>query len=72
MVLLSFDIEEFDMPFEYGKDISFEDQISISVAGCHIILDLLKKHQFKATFFFYCNFCYQCTRNHRPDKSRWT
>lgn len=51
MFLLSFDIEEFDMPFEYGKDISFEDQIDISIAGCHIILDLLQKHQFKATFF---------------------
>jgi len=51
MVLLSFDIEEFDMPFEYGKEISFKDQINISVQGCHIILDLLAKHQFKATFF---------------------
>jgi peptidoglycan/xylan/chitin deacetylase (PgdA/CDA1 family) len=49
--LLSFDIEEFDMPFEYGKSISFENQISISVKGCHLILDLLKKHNFKATFF---------------------
>ena len=27
MILLSFDIEEFDMPFEYQRDISFEDQI---------------------------------------------
>lgn len=51
MVLLSFDIEEFDMPFEYGKTISFEDQIAISITGCEIILDLLKKHQFRATFF---------------------
>lgn len=51
MVLLSFDIEEFDMPFEYGKDITFEDQITISITGSTIILDLLKKHQFKATFF---------------------
>ncbi len=51
MVLLSFDIEEFDMPFEYGKDISFEDQIDISVKGSTIILDLLAKHQIKATFF---------------------
>lgn len=51
MVLLSFDIEEFDMAFEYGKSISFEDQISISIAGTTIILDLLAKHQFKATFF---------------------
>jgi len=51
MVLLSFDIEEFDMPLEYGKTIAFDDQIAISVAGSNIILDLLKKHKFKATFF---------------------
>ena len=42
MILLSFDIEEFDMPFEYGKTISFEDQISISIEGTSLILDLLK------------------------------
>lgn len=51
MVLLSFDIEEFDMPFEYGKEISFEDQISISTEGTISILDLLAKYQLKATFF---------------------
>ena len=51
MVLLSFDIEEFDMPFEYGKQIAFEEQLEISVKGSHIILNLLKKHSFKATFF---------------------
>jgi peptidoglycan/xylan/chitin deacetylase (PgdA/CDA1 family) len=51
MILLSFDIEEFDMPFEYGKYISFEDQIEISKKGTSIILDLLKKYQIKATFF---------------------
>lgn len=51
MILLSFDIEEFDMPFEYGKEISFEDQIAISTRGCETILDLLKKYGFKATFF---------------------
>jgi peptidoglycan/xylan/chitin deacetylase (PgdA/CDA1 family) len=51
MILLSFDIEEFDMPFEYGKEISFEDQISISKKGTISILDLLHKHNVKATFF---------------------
>lgn len=51
MILLSFDIEEFDMPFEYGKTISFEDQMSISIEGTSLILDLLEKHQVKATFF---------------------
>ena len=51
MILLSFDIEEFDMPFEYQKEISFDEQISISTKGSIIILDLLAKHNIKATFF---------------------
>ncbi len=51
MILLSFDIEEFDMPFEYGKEISFENQIEISTRGTHHILDILDKYQVKATFF---------------------
>ena len=51
MILLSFDIEEFDMPLEYGKDISFEDQIAISITGTNHILDILDKHEIKATFF---------------------
>ncbi|MBC7557647.1 MAG: polysaccharide deacetylase family protein [Chryseobacterium sp.] len=51
MVLLSFDIEEFDMPFEYEGEISFEKQIEISRNGLISILDLLKKNKAKATFF---------------------
>lgn len=51
MVLLSFDIEEFDMPLEYNGTISFEKQIEISQKGLKNILDLLQKHQIKATFF---------------------
>lgn len=51
MVLLSFDIEEFDMPLEYKGEISFEEQLSISRKGLQEILILLKKHQAKATFF---------------------
>lgn len=51
MILLSFDIEEFDMPLEYEGEISFEDQIKISRNGLISILNLLKKHSAKATFF---------------------
>lgn len=51
MVLLSFDIEEFDMPLEYKGQISFEKQIQISRNGLILILQLLKKHKVKATFF---------------------
>lgn len=51
MILLSFDIEEFDMPLEYGKQITFKDQMSISIEGTHAILDILENKGVKATFF---------------------
>jgi peptidoglycan/xylan/chitin deacetylase (PgdA/CDA1 family) len=50
-VLLSFDIEEFDMPLEYDKPISFHDQINVSAKGTKIILDILQENQIPATFF---------------------
>lgn len=61
MVLLSFDIEEFDMPFEYGKTLPFAEQISISVAGSEAILNLLDAHGIKATFFSTANFANHAT-----------
>ncbi len=51
MILLSFDIEEFDMPLEYKGTIAFEKQIKTSQNGLENILNLLKKHQIRATFF---------------------
>ena len=39
------------MPLEFGKDLSFDDQISISIEGTNHILDILDQHQVKATFF---------------------
>lgn len=33
MILLSFDIEEFDVPKEHQVDISMEEQIKVSVEG---------------------------------------
>lgn len=65
MILLSFDIEEFDMPFEYGRKIAFEDQIRISRQGTVSILDLLAKHGLKATFFSTVTFA-----QHVPDLIR--
>lgn len=50
-VLLSFDLEEFDMPFEYGKSIDFSDQIKVSAEGTSTILDILLHNKIKATFF---------------------
>lgn len=51
MILLSFDIEEFDLPFEYGLSLSWEEQIRISSEGCRKILSGLSRHEVKATFF---------------------
>lgn len=56
MILLSFDIEEFEMPREYGDPIPFTDQIQISKEGTTKILDLLKKHNIIATFYTTANF----------------
>jgi peptidoglycan/xylan/chitin deacetylase (PgdA/CDA1 family) len=50
-VMLSFDIEEFDVPHEYGASIPFEEQIRISAAGTNFILDILREANIKATFF---------------------
>ncbi len=50
MVLLSFDIEEFDVPREHGVDFSLEDGMKVSIIGTNRILDVLKKYDVYATF----------------------
>lgn len=55
-ILLSFDIEEFEMPREYGDPIPFDQQIEISRKGTTKILDLLAKHKVKGTFYTTANF----------------
>ena len=55
-ILLSFDIEEFDVPREHGVELSMEEQVRISVAGSHALLDVLKKNQVRATLFCTANF----------------
>src|SRR3989344_7014360 len=55
-VLLTFDVEEFDLPKEFGCDISEEKMYEISRQGLHAITCLLDKHKIKATFFVTANF----------------
>jgi hypothetical protein len=50
-VLLSFDIEEFDIPYEYGNAISLKEQIEVSRQGTEVILNILQESKAKATFF---------------------
>ncbi|MDR2627173.1 MAG: polysaccharide deacetylase family protein, partial [Dysgonamonadaceae bacterium] len=56
MILLSFDIEEFDMPMEYQRRISFGQQMSVSKQGTEKILQLLDRQQIHATFYMTANF----------------
>lgn len=56
MILLGFDLEEFDLPLERGKQLGFEDQLAISTVGAHAILDLLKSLAVKGTFYCTANY----------------
>ncbi|MDO5811223.1 MAG: polysaccharide deacetylase family protein, partial [Methanobrevibacter sp.] len=56
MILLSFDVEEFDGPREHGVEYSLEEGMKVSVVGTNIILDVLKANDVRATFFCTANF----------------
>ena len=62
MILLSFDVEEFDLPLEYGQDLLLKDQLTISTIGTDLILNLLSNLSIKATF--YCTAIYA---RHQPE-----
>ena len=55
-ILLSFDVEEFDTPLEYGKNIPLDEQFRYSHEGLLEIIKLLNMHDIKATFFTTANF----------------
>ncbi|MBI5804000.1 polysaccharide deacetylase family protein [Candidatus Pacearchaeota archaeon] len=55
-ILLSFDVEEFDIPEEYGQRLSDEEKFSVSLNGLKNILNLLEKLKIKATLFTTANF----------------
>lgn len=50
-LLLSFDIEEFDVPAEHGVLVPLEEQIHISTIGTEVILNLLDRLAVRATFY---------------------
>lgn len=50
-ILLTFDLEEFDLPLEFGCPVSEEDQIAITNSGLQRLLSILTKHNIPATFF---------------------
>ncbi len=50
-ILLGFDLEEFDMPLEYNRPISFEDQLRYTDEGMSAIMPVLNLHNTIVTFF---------------------
>jgi len=55
-ILLSFDVEEFDIPLEYGAAVSEADQQSVSAEGMGKVLSLLENLGVKTTCFVTYNF----------------
>ncbi len=55
-VLLSFDVEEFDLPREHGVEISLEEGLKVSTEGLKRILGVLDETGVRATFFCTGNF----------------
>lgn len=55
-VCLSFDFEECDLPREHGVDFPIEEGMKVSSEGAHALLDVLDRHDVRATFFCTLNF----------------
>ncbi len=58
-ILLSFDVEEFDMPLEYGQQISAEEQMVTGKKGLDILVPFLEKYTLATTLFTTANFAAQ-------------
>lgn len=50
-ILLSYDVEEFDMPMEYGGQLDMEQQLAISTNGLNKLIALLDKYHIKCTLY---------------------
>lgn len=55
-VLLSFDVEEFDMPLEYNQAISAGEQMRVGKNGLDAIDDILNDRDIQSTLFTTANF----------------
>jgi peptidoglycan/xylan/chitin deacetylase (PgdA/CDA1 family) len=50
-ILITIDLEEFDIPQEYGQTLDWTTQCHITNQGLDCLLPILKKHNVAATFF---------------------
>ncbi len=61
-ILLSFDVEEFDMPLEYGFPISATQQMEVGKLGLDALMPILMDPEIQTTLFTTANFA-----NHYPE-----
>lgn len=50
-VLLTFDLEEFDIPNEYGSNVCWEEQLSVGRKGMEVVSEVLRHHNITTTIF---------------------
>lgn len=50
-ILLGIDLEEFDIPEEYGQSLSLKEKIKVSRTGLAVLEPILRKYAIQATFF---------------------
>lgn len=55
-ILLSFDVEEFDIPLEYNQNISEEEQLHTGYQGLETIMNMVDRFSIEASFFTTANF----------------
>lgn len=55
-ILLTFDLEEFDLPKEYSLNITEKEMYEISLEGLNKLLYILNQNKINATFFTTANF----------------
>ncbi|MGZ3949571.1 MAG: polysaccharide deacetylase family protein [Flavisolibacter sp.] len=55
-LLLSFDVEEFDMPLEYGQAIPEKEQLEVGYEGLETLMEVVDSFELEATFFTTANF----------------
>ncbi|MSR18391.1 MAG: DUF3473 domain-containing protein [Phycisphaerales bacterium] len=55
-ILLTFDVEEFDAPLEYGRALSLPDQMAVGQQGCERVLKMLGQTRRRATLFVTASF----------------
>lgn len=50
-ILISVDVEEFDIPEEFGQQVSLQEKLEVSRSGLQATLALFDKYNVRATFF---------------------